>query len=92
MRMAKKRKQAKPAKTRKKHAASAVTTGAKLAALAGCPSKQAVTAVFGNSGYALSWLARAERLGITPDRLCARFKANPEGVKADWAALSAKKA
>lgn len=90
--MAKKRKRAKPAKTRKKHAASAIATGAKLAALAGRPSKQAVTAAFGSSGYALSWLARAEHLGITPERLSAKFKADPGGLKADWAALTAKKA
>jgi hypothetical protein len=92
MRMAKKRKQAKLAKGRKRHAASAVATGAKLAVLAGRPSKQAVTAVFGSSGYALSWVARAERLGVKPERLCARSKDDPEGLKADWAALTAKKA
>jgi predicted alpha/beta hydrolase len=90
--MKKRKKQAKPAKARPKHAASAVATGAKLAALAGRPSKQAVTAVFGTSGYALSWLARAERLGITPVRLCTKFKSDPEGVKADWVALTAEKA
>ena len=90
--MTKSKKQAKRAKTRKKQASSAVATGAKLAALAGRPSNQAVTAVFGSSGYALSWLARAERLGITPERLCARFKADPASVKANWAALTAKKA
>jgi hypothetical protein len=90
--MKKSKKQAKLAKARTKHAASAVATGAKLAALAGRPSKQAVIAVFRTSGYALSWLARAERLGITPERLCTKFKADPEAVKADWAALTAKKA
>jgi hypothetical protein len=67
------------------------STGAKLAVLAGRPSKHAVTVVFGSSGYALSWLARADRLGITPERLWAKFKADPDGVKADWAALTAKK-
>ena len=90
--MRKSKKRAKVAKGRKKHAASAVATGAKLAALAGRPSKQAVVSVFGTTGYALSWLARAERLGITPEKLCARFKADPGGLKADWAALTAKKA
>jgi hypothetical protein len=92
MRMKRSKKRAKVAKGRKKHASSATATGAKLAVLAGRPSKQAVTAVFGSSGYALSWLARAERLGVTPERLCAKFKADPEGMKADWAALTAKKA
>lgn len=90
--MAKKRKQVKLAKARTRHAASATATGAKLAALAGRPSKPAVISVFGTSGYALSWVARAERLGIPPERLCAKFKTDPEGVKADWAALTAKKA
>ena len=89
--MKKIKKRAKLAKARTKHAASAVSTGAKLAVLAGRPSKHAVTVVFGSSGYALSWLARADRLGITPERLCAKFKADPDGVKADWAALTAKK-
>ena len=88
--MKKNKKQAKLPKIRKKHAVSATATGAKLAVLAGRPSKQAVTGVFGSSGYALSWLARAEQLGITAERLCAKFKADPGGVKADWAALTAK--
>jgi hypothetical protein len=52
--MKKIKKQAKLAKARTKHAASATATGAKFAVLAGRPSKQAVTAVFGSSGYALS--------------------------------------
>jgi hypothetical protein len=78
--------------TKKVRAKSAVAAGAAYHVLAGRPSKQAVTAVFGSSGYALSWLARAQRLGITPDRLRAKFKADPQGVKADWAALTAKKA
>jgi hypothetical protein len=89
--MKKIKKRANVAKGRKKHAVSATATGAKLAVLAGRPSKPAVISVFTKAGYALSWLARAERLGITPERLCAKFKANPENVKADWAALTAKK-
>jgi hypothetical protein len=89
--MKKSRKRPKLANARKKQKGSATATGAKLAALAGRPSKQAVTAAFGKAGYGLSWLARAERLGIKPERLCAKFKANPEAVKSDWAALSVKK-
>ena len=85
-------KRTKKVRTKKVRAKSAVAAGAIYHVLAGRPSKQAVTAVFGTSGYALSWLARAERLGITPERLCAKFRANPEGVKTDWAALTAKKA
>jgi hypothetical protein len=73
-------------------AKSAVAAGAAYHALAGHPSKPAVIRVFTNAGYALSWRARAERLGITPGRLCAKFKSDPEGVKADWAALTAEKA
>jgi hypothetical protein len=90
--MRKSKKRANVAKGRKKRAASEVATGAKLAAVAGRPSKPAVISVFGKAGYALSWLARAERLEITPERLCAKFKADPQAVKADWAALTAKKA
>ena len=71
--------------------ATATATGAKLAVLAGRPSKQAVIAVFGKTGYALSWAARATRLNIKPETLCERFKTNPDGVRAAWAALSEKK-
>jgi hypothetical protein len=78
--------------TKKVRARSGVAAGAAYHVLAGRPSKPAVISVFGTTGYALSWLARAERLGITPERLCAKFKADPEAVKADWAALNAKKA
>ena len=71
--------------------ASAVAKGAAYAVLAGRPSKQAVTAVFGKNGYTLSWVARAERLGITPEFLCERFKTDPERVKKDWADLQVPK-
>jgi hypothetical protein len=70
---------------------TATATGARYSVLAGRPSKQGVIACFGKTGYALSWVARAERLGITPEELCERFKTDSEGVKAAWAALSEKK-
>ena len=70
---------------------SAVAKGAAYSVLAGRPSKQAVTAVFGKTGYALSWVARAARMNVTPENLSARFKAQPEQVKADWDRLSEKK-
>ena len=63
---------------------SAVAKGAAYSVLAGRPSKQAVTAVFGKTGYALSWFARAARMNVTPENLCAWFKAEPQKVKADW--------
>jgi hypothetical protein len=85
-------KRAKKVTTKRVRARSAVAAGAGYHVLAGRPSKPAVISVFTKAGYALSWLARAERLGITPERLCAKFKADPGGVKADWAALTAKKA
>ena len=69
--------------------ASAVAKGAAYAVLAGHPSKQAVTAVFGKTGYALSWVARAERLGTTPEELCNRFKTDPNRVKKLWAEMTA---
>jgi hypothetical protein len=72
-----------------KRNASAVAKGAAYSVLAGRPSKQAVTAVFGKTGYALSWLARADRLGITPEELCDRFKADPNKVKKLWVELTA---
>jgi len=70
---------------------SAVAKGAAYSVLAGRPSMQAVSAVFGKTGYALSWVARAARMNVTPENLCARFKAEPERVKADWASLLEKK-
>jgi len=73
------------AKKLPKSNASAVTKGAAYAALAGRPSKQAVVAVFGKTGYALSWVARADRLGITTEELCDRFKSDPNRVKKQWA-------
>jgi hypothetical protein len=51
----------------------------------------AVTAVFGKTGYALSWAARADRLGITPEELCDRFKTDPNRVKKLWAELTVEK-
>ena len=75
------------AKKLPKRNASAVAKGAAYAFLAGRPSKQAVVAVFGKTGYALSWVERANRLGITPEGLCDRFKADPNRVKRQWAEL-----
>ena len=71
-----------------KRSASAVAKGAAYAVLAGRPSKQAVSAVFGKSGYALSWVARADRLGVTAEELCERFKPDPNRVKKLWAELT----
>jgi hypothetical protein len=55
----------------------------------GRPLKQAVIAVIGKTGYALSWIARADRLGISPEELCDRFKTDPNRVKKLWAELTA---
>ena len=71
-----------------KRNASAVAKGAAYAVLAGRPSKQAVIAMFGKAGYALSWVARADRLGVTPEELCDRFKTDPNRVKKLWAELT----
>jgi len=68
---------------------SVVAKGAAYSVLAGRPSKQAVTAVFGKTGYALSWAARADRLGVTPEELCERFKTDPNRVKKLWVELTA---
>jgi len=74
---------------RPKRNASSVAKEAAYAVLAGRPSKQAVIAVFGKSGYALSWIARADRLGVTPEELCERFKADSNRVKKLWSELTA---
>jgi hypothetical protein len=70
--------------------ASAVQKGAKYAVLAGRPSKQLVTRIFGKTGYAYSWLKRAEVLGVEATQLCADFVADPEAVKVRWEAATAK--
>src|ERR1700747_1445437 len=72
-----------------KRNASAVAKGAAYAVLAGRPRQKAVTAVFGKTGYALSWAARANRLGITPEELCDRFKTDSNRAKKLWAELAA---
>lgn len=75
-----------------KRNASAVAKGAAYAVLAGRPSKQAVIAVFGKTGYVLSWVARADRLGVAPEDLCDRFKTDPNRVKKLWAELTVENA
>lgn len=70
--------------------ASLVAKGAAYHVLAGRPSKDAVVGVFGKSGYALSWVSRAERLGVTPQELCEAFRTNPNKLADKWAALEAK--
>ena len=50
-----------------------------------------MTAVFGKTEYALSWLARVDRLGITAEELCDRFKTDPNRVKKLWAELTVEK-
>ena len=72
--------------------AVATATGAGYAKLAGRPSKQAVTAVFGTTGYALSWVQRAVKLGITPEELCEQFKTDPDGLKVRYAHVTKKTA
>jgi len=71
---------------------TAVASGFAYNKLAGGPSKQAVIAVFGQSGYsAYSWVSRASKLGITPEELCEKFVADPKAVKVLWEAATAKK-
>lgn len=65
-----------------------VAKGAAYHVLAGRPSKHAVVACFGKSGYALSWVRRAERLGITPQELCEAFRHDAARVKDQWAAVT----
>jgi len=71
--------------------AKATAVGANYAKLAGRPSKQQVTYVFGTVGYALSWVSRAIKLGITPEELCQEFVKDPEGLKVRYAEATAKK-
>jgi hypothetical protein len=72
--------------------ATSTAAGVQYSVLAGRPSKHSVVAVFGKSGYALSWVARATKLNTTPEALCERFKTDPEGVKSQWETATAKKA
>ena len=64
-----------PAKT-----ASAVAKGAAYA----------VPAVFGKTGYAYSWVKRAEVLGVSTEELCGDFKSDPAGIKVAWEKATAK--
>jgi|ERR1700723_123737 len=66
---------------------SLVRKGAIWAVLAGRPSKQAVIACFGKSGYALSWIQRAERLNMTPGDLTQAFVDDPAATKRLWKSL-----
>lgn len=68
--------------------ASLIAKGAAYHVLAGRPSKDAVVKCFGKSGYALSWVSRAERLGVSPQELCSQFAANPARVKDQWSGLA----
>jgi hypothetical protein len=61
-----------------------VATGIGYAKMAGSPSKQLVTRVFGKTGYAYSWVKRAEKLDMDPATLCQEFAANPDAVKVKW--------
>jgi|SRR6516162_1946849 hypothetical protein len=70
--------------------ASAVAKGAAYHVMAGRPSKQAVIACFGKSGYAMSWISRAERLGIGSEELCERFRTNASEIKRLWEGLASK--
>jgi hypothetical protein len=68
-----------PAKTM-----SAIKSGAGFHKLAGSPSKAAVIAVFGKTGYAYSWITRGEKLGVPTEQLCEKFRAEAESVKVAW--------
>lgn len=68
--------------------ASAVRKGATYHKMAGSPSKDAVVAVFGKTGYALSWIGRAERLGIGTEELCQQFRDDAALVKKSWDGLT----
>jgi hypothetical protein len=70
--------------------AKATKAGAGFHVLAGRPSKQAVVAVFGPGGYAMSWASRAAILKVTPENLAARFVHQREQLKSDWAEATAK--
>jgi hypothetical protein len=72
--------------------ASLVAKGAAYHQLACKPTKQAVVTCFGKSGYALSWVNRADKLGITPQELCEQFRTNPAQVADRWATLASEEA
>lgn len=75
---------------RSEAARSAISLGAALNKLAGSPKADVVTAVFGKAGYALSWAKRAERMGITPEALCAMFVADQDATRSEWLKVSPK--
>lgn len=67
-----------------KDARKAMPNGQRLHLLAGKPTKDAVIAVFGKSGYSVSWVTRSKRLGISAEELCQKFRNNPNEVKKMW--------
>lgn len=76
-----------------KDARKAMPNGHRLHLLAGKPTKDAVIAVFGRTGYRdMSWFTRAKRLGISAEELCQKFRNDPNEVKKTWEGREAKKA
>ncbi len=67
-----------------------VKAGIYFAGLAGRPSAIAVKAAFGASGYAMTWIQRAAKLGLDTAELCAQFKVDAAAVKAKWEKLTTK--
>jgi hypothetical protein len=70
---------------------SATAAGASYHQLAGKPEKASVVYVFGKTGYGLSWVNRAVKLGIPPEELCEQFKDDPDGLKVRYATATANK-
>jgi hypothetical protein len=56
-----------PKTTRSETAKANIKEGLKQHALAGRPTKAQLILVFGTKGYALTWIQRTERFGITPE-------------------------
>jgi hypothetical protein len=57
----------KPAITRSDAAKANIKEGLRLHQIAGRPTKQQLTLVFGQKGYLLTWPKRTEKFGIRPD-------------------------
>ena len=68
------------ARNKRARAAAATAVGAQFSVPADRPSKQAVISVFGKTGYSLSWLSRAERMGDHGGALVREVQVRPARV------------
>jgi hypothetical protein len=68
-------------RTRSDAAKANIKEGLRLHQIAGRPSKENLTLVFGKAGYLLTWPKRTEKFGITPETFQAALAAKMKETK-----------